>query len=193
MNKRTFLSARQWYRRYYSPLLCRGVADDKIIGVSFLWSRFQALAEEKAAAALYKLDVDVALAQERHRGIDYRGTSPGQIVELEAIAAEVEEAGEGLRAPLADFGIGAEGKPRLWHALEAAERPVGHPGQDLDQSVLRQARHGLVLLVLMFLQMGETVQFRFLIKKLLQDTWFPLIKGKFVWHLPKYTIQLYFC
>jgi hypothetical protein len=85
-------------------------------------------------------------------------------VELDVTEARVEEAGEGLRAPPADLGIGAEGKPPLGHATEAAERPVGHPGQDLDQGVLRQARRGLLrLLVLMFLQMGETVQFRFVL------------------------------
>jgi hypothetical protein len=85
-------------------------------------------------------------------------------VELDVTEAGVEEAGEGLRAPPADLGIGAEGKPPLGHATEAAERPVGHPGQDLDQGVLRQARRGLLLLlVLMFLQMGEMVQFRFVL------------------------------
>jgi hypothetical protein len=115
------------------------------------------------------LEVDnfIHLAQERERGIDHRRASPRQIVELYTILTGVEEAGKGLGTTLADVGVRAEGQPRLGHALEAAERHVGHPREDLDEGPLGEARRSLLLLLLVFLlllphlQMGDIAQFRF--------------------------------
>ena len=79
------------------------------------------------------MNVFVAVAQERERWVERR-TSPFQVAESESIAfIMVGEAGESLWRPLADVGGGAEGEPRLGHALEAAERTVGHPRKDLDE------------------------------------------------------------
>jgi hypothetical protein len=55
------------------------------------------------------------------------------------------------RAPLADVGVGAEGKPRLGDALEAAEQLVGCPRRDLDEGGDREAPHGRGLLLVLFL------------------------------------------
>lgn len=68
----------------------------------------------------------IAAAQEREVRVDHGRTSSGQIVETAAVVF-VEEAGHGLRRPPADAGVGAEGEPLLGHALEAAQRPAGHP------------------------------------------------------------------
>jgi hypothetical protein len=72
------------------------------------------------------LEAVVAPAQERERRVDQRRASAGQIAEVEAstVIFVEEEAGQGLRrplAPLADVRLGAEGLPRLGHALETTE------------------------------------------------------------------------
>jgi hypothetical protein len=48
-------------------------------------------------------------------------------MELGACTAVVEESRQGLRSTLADVPVRAEGQPGSGHALEAAERLVGHP------------------------------------------------------------------
>jgi hypothetical protein len=93
--------------------------------------------------------VSVALPQKRERRVDQRRTSSRQIPEMEATPVLVEESREGLRRPPADVPGGAEGKPRLGHALEAAERPIGHPTKDLDEGALGEARRRLLLLLLL--------------------------------------------
>jgi hypothetical protein len=114
---------------------------------------------------MFDEDTFVALAQESEEGVDHRRASPGQIAEAPRVL--VEEAGQGLRTPLADLVVGAEGKPGLGHALEAAERHVGHPRQDLDEWPLGDAPQWLLLLLVLLLllltrlQMGETAQFSF--------------------------------
>lgn len=106
----------------------------------------------------------VAPDQERERRVDRRGPSAGQVVEFEASAVLVEESRQGLRRQLADLWVGAEGEPGLGHALEAAERPVGHPRQDLREGPLREAPQRLLLLLvvlphLLRLQTEESVRF----------------------------------
>jgi hypothetical protein len=100
---------------------------------------------------LHNINAFVALTQESEGRVDQRYTSPRQIVEFETVDVVVEEARKGLRRPLADVPRGAEGKPRLGHALEAAERPVGHSSKDLDEGALGEARHRLPLLMLLLL------------------------------------------
>ena len=102
---------------------------------------------------MFDTNVCVALSQERERGVDQRQTSSRQITETELVVVVVEETRKGLRRPLADVLGGAEGKPRLGHALEAAQRPVGHPSEDLDEGTLGDAhrRLPLVLMPLPFL------------------------------------------
>jgi len=59
--------------------------------------------------------------------------------------AEAEDSGQGLGRFLAEIRVGAEGEPGSGHALEPAQRPVGHPREDLDDEVLREAGHALLL------------------------------------------------
>jgi hypothetical protein len=139
---------RKSYRRQHSPLLGRRIAHNIICSVPL---RIPAAAEEKAAADLLERNVVVARAQERERGVDQRWTSPIQITKIEIIDVLVEEPRQGLWRPLADVRGGAESKPRLGHALEAAERPVGHSRKDLDEGALGEARRGLLPLHLLFL------------------------------------------
>jgi hypothetical protein len=62
----------------------------------------------------------------------------------------VEETGKGLWRPRENVPGGAECKPRPGHALEAAERPVGHPSKDLDEGALGEARRRLLLLLYVY-------------------------------------------
>lgn len=73
---------------------------------------------------------------------------------IHADRVALEEAGQGLRTLLADLGVGAEGKPGLGHALEAAERAVGYPRQDLDEGAFGEAPQGLLLLSLLLPHLG---------------------------------------
>jgi len=61
------------------------------------------------------------------------------------LTGEAEEAGQGLGRFLAEVRVGAEGEPGSGHALEPAQRHVGHPREDLDDEVLREAGHALLL------------------------------------------------
>lgn len=61
------------------------------------------------------------------------------------MAGEAEESGQGLGRFLAQVGVGAEGEPGSGDALEAAQRPVGHPREDLDGEVIGEAGHALLL------------------------------------------------
>jgi hypothetical protein len=70
---------------------------------------------------------------------------------METTSVVVEEARKGLRRPPADVPGGAEGKPRLGHTLEAAERPVGHPSKYFDEGALRETRRRLLMLLLLLL------------------------------------------
>jgi hypothetical protein len=131
-------------------LLSHRIAHNKI-PLIFLGIGIPAFAEEKAAAALLDLEALVA-PQERESRVDHRGPSPRQIAEFEvaiSICVVMEEAGQGLRRPLTDVWAGAESEPRPRHTLEAAQRPVGHPRQDLHERALREAPRGLLLLLLL--------------------------------------------
>jgi hypothetical protein len=121
-------------------------------------TRFPAFAEEEAAAALFDGVAVVGPQPERERRVDQRGAFAGQVMELEASTVVVEEAGQGLRAPLADVGVGAEGQPRLGHALEAAERLVGNPRQDSGEDVGGEAPERVLFLLLLVLQIVGTVR-----------------------------------
>lgn len=120
-------------------LLGHRIAHDEIEFVVFR-QLSPAFAEEEAGGALLELESMVSPAQERERSIDQRAP-PGQIAEAEVVGqAVMEESGEGLRCPLDGFdGVGAELAPLLGDALEAAERPVGQPRQDLDEGALGDA------------------------------------------------------
>lgn len=83
-------------------------------------------------------------------------------MEIEALVvflSEEVEAREGVWRTLADVETGAKIKPRLGHALEAAERPVAHPLQDLPEDVVGDVRRGLLLLpfLLLFTKEEDTV------------------------------------
>lgn len=107
--------------------------------------------EEKTVAALQEQGIPIAL-QERGRRVNQRAASPGQIEETEAsvvvgvVATGVgEEAGQGLGRFLAEVGVGAEGEPGSGDALEAAQRAVGHPREDVDDEVSGEAGHAPLL------------------------------------------------
>jgi hypothetical protein len=99
-------------------------------------------------------NVFVDLTQERERGVVQRRTPPpsGQIKSIAVVVVVVEETGKGLWRPRENVPGGAECKPRLGHALEAAERPVGHPSKDLDEGALGEARRRLLLLLYVCVQ-----------------------------------------
>lgn len=125
--------------------------------IEFVIVVLPAFAEEKSAAALLDLKPIVDLAEERERRVDHRGPSAGQIKEAGASTIVEEEAGQGLRVPLADVWVGTEGQPWLGHTLESAERPVRHPRQDFDEGPLGEAPQGVLFLFVRRLQMVHTV------------------------------------
>lgn len=72
---------------------------------------------KKAAATLLEHNAFVAQApQERQIRVDERPTSPRYVEKTEVVVVAfvgvTEQAGHGLRRPLADVGVGAEDEPR---------------------------------------------------------------------------------
>lgn len=121
----------------HNPLFSGRITDE-----IFIFILLGVPAQQKAIGGVNDLDVFTAAGQEGKRGVDHRPASPrhiGEMARFEGLAVGypvVEEAGQGLMCLPAEGRVGAEGEPWFGHALEAAERAVGHPGEDVGDEVL---------------------------------------------------------
>jgi hypothetical protein len=101
-------------KRQIDPLLRRRVANEVDRKM-----RIPPSAQEEAIAAVVDDAAPVCSRQERKRGVDDGRATTRQVNEVAAVATTIgaqavkEEAGHGLRAPAADDGVGAEGKPAM--------------------------------------------------------------------------------
>jgi hypothetical protein len=152
-------------KRQIDPLLRRRVANEVDTRV-----RIPPSAQEEAIAAVVDDTAPVCGRQERKRGVDHGRASTRQVNEVAAVAtigaqAVKEEAGHGLRAPAADDGVGAEGKPWPGDALEAAQRLVGHPREDFGDEIVGEAGRHWLLHHLHLVAAAEVVQGRTALKR----------------------------